>query len=641
MILDNFTEEAEVPEIVQLREDAPTMEALRRRFTVYESSTDEHRSKAFQDRGYYDGDAQIGSVWREHFSKMNLPPIYDNQIRPIVNGHVGILLGQQTDPQAYPRSDKDVEAAAVATKILRYVSDKTKWKQKKIDACMEKFVEGIGAVLVECSEREVFIDRISFRDFIYDPFSREPDFSDASWLGFAKWVTADDVRQTWPEAYERLGRPDDKDFMTVGGVGFKDSPSTWVDKDTKRLQVITMYFREKGRWQYVVWCHAGVLDFDDCPYEDGDGRSVCPLIPMSCYVSGDPDGQNARYGIVRDMIMPQNEYNAHRAQALLYATSRKVQQVDKDAEITDIELVRKEAARPDAVLQPGWQYLPDNGMQQHLGFMQLAQGELQKKGPTPAVLGRSLGASESGRSRQVQAAAGLTEIAILLDRIERFEDSVFRMIWNQVRQFWTEEMFIRVTGRDRSAEFVKINAPIVEGMKQQYVVGEDGMPVAGPDGQPQVETVPNITGYENEVAQMDMDIVVATVQENVNLEHETWQEILQFCGSTGILPGDPRFLMMLHIAPLTNKTEIIEKFEGLMKKQQEDGAEQAQQEEKLKSIALQLDTETKTSEIEKTKAGAAKLAAEAQKLGVEAHAQTNEEVMRQMLMQSLGNISGV
>lgn len=643
MIFDN--NDAPEVEVPTLREDAPSIESLRNRFNSYDSAADKARNNALLDRGYYDGDAQIGAVWREHLSKMNLPPVYINKVRSIVNGHIGVLLGQQTDPEALPRSEKDNDAAAVATKLLRYAADKSKLKQKFIDGAGEKFVEGIAALLVECTNEDIIVTRIPFREFIYDPHSREPDFSDAAWLGFARWISVDDVRMQWPEAHLRLGEPSTSDYMHVGGIGFADSADTWVDKASKRLQVITMYYKRNGRWMYVAWCHAGILDFDDSPYQDDKGRSLCPLVPMSCYVSGNVEennklGVNERYGIVRDLIMPQNEYNAHRAQALLHATSRKVQQVDPQAEVTDIELIRREAARPDAVLQPGWQFLPDAGMAEQINLLQLSDSELQRMGPTPAVLGRSLGSSESGRSRQVQAAAGLTEIAILLDRYERWQDAVYRMMWYQMRQYWSEQMVIRITGQDRAYQFLKINTPVLDEnqpVRLEYVVGEDGAPVMDPmTGAPQTQEVPNIVGINNEVAQMDMDIIVTSTQEHANLEHEVWQDLIQFTAQTGIAPGDPRYLMMLEMAPLTNKREAIEKIEGMMKRMQQENAQAQQQQAQMQQMAVELETAQKQADIENKQAQTYKTTIDAQKTAAEAQGIVDENTVRAFLTDTLG-----
>lgn len=643
-ILDtiNAVETQAVPEVDPF-EGALSMSELRSMFTSWDDATSTAREEAFRDRSYYDGSGQVGEVWKERLRKFNLPKLYINKIRGIVEGHLGVFKAQQVDPEAMPRGEKDIEAAAVATKILRYISDKTKWKQIKADVIEDKYIYGIGAALFQCTNTDASVIRIPFREFCYDPQSRFADFSDANWMGFGKWFHPDVVKRLWPDTYDSLNISPGNDLASGTAKGFNEAPDLWIDKKNKRVQVITMYYLENGVWQYVVWCHAGILDFSESPYLDADGKSVCPLVAMSCYINGDPDGNNERYGIIRDMVHPQDEYNAHRAQALQHVVSRRIQRVPGvEAPVIPAKELKEIGADPQGILPEGYQFVPDNGMTEQISLLQLSDGEMQRMGPTPAVLGRSLGASESGRSRQVQAAAGLTEMATLIDRVERFEDSAFRMIWSQVRQYWTEQQYIRVTGADNSYKFVQLNAPILDENEPTilvYVMDEaTGQPQVDEMGQPMTEEAPNIVGYDNHVAEMDMEIIITTVPENVNLEHETWQQILQFSGSTGIAPGDPRFLMLLEVAPLTNRKEIIEKMESLQAKLEEKQAAGQQAAQEAQQAQMQLEMQSQQASSAKDAAGADKASAEARKIDIENQIATDQNDIAKFLMSNLGNI---
>ncbi|WP_157220619.1 portal protein [Flavisphingomonas formosensis] len=564
----------------------PDLEGLKRKFRQSIDTSEFARDAAALDRGYYDGNRALSDAWRKHLDSHKLPPLNINIVKPIVNGHIGVVLQNSTDPEAWGRNPSDQDAADIVTKLLRYVADKTKFDNVKNDVVENLFIEGVGAVIVEADDRDVMIRRIHPNEFFWDVHSREYDFSDALYMGIAKWLHISQIYDIFPDAESKYGEISPGDMLGVNQT-MKDAPDVWVDRKNKRVLVVEMYYVEHGRWKRIVFCHAGILDFGDSAYLDDAGRSICPIVAMSCYINQDHDDETltySRYGVVRSMIDPQTEYNSHRASMVKAAVSRRVQQIDMSAPVVDSKTVREEASRPDGVIPTGWQVVGGNDLTEQNALLQLARAEIDRMGPTPAVLGRSLGTSESGRSRMVQQQAGITELAPVLDRLERWENAVYEHMWHAVRQYWTAQMFVRVSGQERAAEFLEINVPVTA-QQMAPAMGSDGQPMLDPMGQPIMRLQTVTVGMQNELATMDMDITITAVKENATLEHEVMEQIVQIAQLVPI--GSPQFLMALQLFPLTNKRETLERIEAMMKQaQQQPDPAQVEQAQQAQQVAL-------------------------------------------------------
>ncbi|API57978.1 hypothetical protein BSL82_00550 [Tardibacter chloracetimidivorans] len=160
-----------------------------------------------------------------------------------------------------------------------------------------------------------------------------------------------------------------------------------------------------------------------------------------------------------------------------------------------------------------------------------AKGEIERMGPNPAVLGRQ-GENQSGRANLVRQQAGLTEQAIVFGGIESWELRVYRQMWNRAKQYWQAPDYVRVTDDLGAPEFIGINQPI------------PGPPqvVMGPQGVPMIQ--PSVLGYENALAEMDVDITrTAKTDDKVSREQldklqdaatANQIDLLKFCAYAGV-----------------------------------------------------------------------------------------------------------
>jgi hypothetical protein len=225
----------------------------------------------------------------------------------------------------------------------------------------------------------------------------------------------------------------------------RDSLSNWVDTRRRRLMVVEIYHKDAKGWNRCIFHAGGILEAGPSPYLDEKKRPTCPIIAQSCYV----DRENNRMGVGRDLRSPQDEFNKRRSKLLHLLNNRQVQAQPNEAGQmalgTDADTVRAEAARPDGVLPPGWMPISLNDMTAgQFNLLTLAETELDRQGPNPAILARGA-TSASGRSKQVDQQAGLTEDAMVYKGIHTWEIRMYREMWNRCKQYWTAPDYIRVT----------------------------------------------------------------------------------------------------------------------------------------------------------------------------------------------------
>lgn len=547
--------EKTLPEYI--KGNPPPIEQLRRRAEEARSDSAGRRRKSRTAREYYDGPGQLNSEVRQTLRLRAQPPIYTNRIRPAVNGILGVLEQGRSDPQAYPRNPEDTDSADVVTKVLRFAADKSDFATVKLNVGENHFIEGCGAVIVEMDGDDIMPTQIRWEEFYYDPYSRRHDFSDARYMGIAKWVDADLIRRRWADRIKEIGDPMNPSGETMFSETYEDRGDNglgWINTKRRRVLLCEEYALEDGEWKRIVYIASGHLEYGPSPYLDEKRRPCNPIEATSCYV----DLDNGRYGIVDDMMPIQDELNSSRSRALHLSNSRQVQYDYKSGgDPGSAELARAEAAKADGVLPPGWQIMPTSDMTQaNLIRNQEAKSEIERMGPTPAVLGRSEAGSQSGRARLVSQQAGLTELSRPLGRLGDWELRVYRQIWNRAKQFWTGEMFIRITDDVRAPEFLKVNEPEMGMVLQPQQIGIDEA------GQPMMAQVPTmgVVGYKNRLAEMDVDIILDTVQDTATLAQEVWAELVQLVGQAGGLAAvyTPAFELMIEASPLADKTRVIE-----------------------------------------------------------------------------------
>lgn len=575
----------------------PDLSRLRKMLDDFRNNMEEARTRQTRDGDYYDG-YQLDAKQLRELRKRGQPAIAFNYIQPAVNGTIGVAARGKTDPRAFPRNPQDTDAADVASDVLRYVSDKSRFQKIKLECLKDMLVPGCTAAIVELGDDDdILINPIRWEEFFYDPRSRRNDFKDAAYLGIAKWVYADALEAQYPEMGEDIAASvtGNAAFGGPWDAAFEDRPewsAAWVDKKLRRLMVVEVYYLDAAQsWLRAVYCVAGVLEHGPSPYVDDKKHPICPIEAVAAF----KDRQNQVYGIVRSMIDPQDEINKRRSKALHLMSVRQIQAISLDIPPIDADTARKEVAKPDGVIPFGYQVVPEQDrISGQIALLQDSVGFLQRLAPIPSLVGRA-DTGASGRAQLVQSQAGMTELALVFEGFTDWEMRVYRQAWNRCGQFWQDEKWIRVTDEEDAPKFIQINKPIIQEVPQLD-------PATG-----QVVMVPTVVGVENQLAEMDVDIIVDSVPDTANVQQEQFDSLMKLLQSNPAWAQQVPFKVALSLSSIQDKRRIKGELEAFQKEQAE--ATQGQQETAKRAA---------DAKIAKDEAGAKKDNATAVKTEIEA-----------------------
>jgi hypothetical protein len=194
------------------------------------------------------------------------------------------------------------------------------------------------------------------------------------------------------------------------------------------------------------------------------------------------------------------------------------------------------------------------------------------------------------------------ELKPLFESIAQFDNQICRAVWNRIKQFWTGEKWIRVTGDEEAPEWIGLNMPIT---KAELLAEQNGGELP-----PELAEHPGmgeVVGLRNEVARIDVDFSIVEVPDVVNAMQE------QFDALTNIFPAIPEemkaaaFEMLVESSSLRNKKKFIDRIKG----QGDDPQTQAVAAQQAKQAKA--DEDLVTSKINLTNAQARKVAEDAEK----------------------------
>lgn len=543
--------------------------------TLFEDSEDatlDARKLAERDADYYHN-KQLTSAEKAALKKRGQPEIVINRIKRKIDFLVGVEKSQRVDPQALPNTPKHEDDAAGATMALRYVADSEDYDKLRSAAWRNMLVEGCGGISVRIEERRgelyVSLNRIPWDRMFYDPHSSESDFGDAAYKGIVTWMDYDDAAAKYHDKDQldildaTLSSPNPHDT-------FDDKPKikVWADSKRKRVRIVQIWLKRDEQWYWAEFTRGGILKGGPSPYVTDKGESDCELIFQSAYV----DRDNNRYGVVREMISPQDEVNKRRSKALHLLNVSQI--FYRNGAVDNIEDTRREVARPDGtVMINGSANNPlDHDFKvitgidlaaAQLGLLQEAKNEIDLMGPNGTMLGDKTqgSAAASGKAIIASQQGGMMEMGDLIDNLRHLDIRVFRAIWYRVRQYWTEEKWVRVTDDERNIKWVGMN---VDPAQVQQL------------GQMNPQAMKQIAGVVASVAELDCDITIDDAPDSLTPQLEQFEALvnLKKYDADNELP----FRALIAAAPnLRQKDKIFEE----MDRQQEQKQKQAQMREQL------------------------------------------------------------
>lgn len=522
-------------------------------------------------RDYYDSkqwtDPEIAKLKAQKQS-----PTVINRIKPKVDALLGMEHANRTTVKAQPRTPKHAKGASAVTEAVRYVLQDNFYARHRADAWENMLVEGTGGIEVEVRENKrynaaakgearqapfkIIVRQIMWDRLIWDPHSRRKDFSDARFLGQVVWMDLDDAAALYPNAVTVLEAMQDSNS---GATTYDDKPR-WLDSKRRRVKIVELYYRRaNGDWYYSCFTGGGYLKAPKrSAYINEEGETEHPYELASLFV--DRDG--VRYGSERQLFDVQDEINKRRSKALHLMSVR--QTFGTAGAITDLNKGRQELAKPDGHLEIGFGefgkdfgILPTGDMAQaQFNLLTEAKMEMDVVGANAASMGKDK-TVQSGVALRQRALTGQTELAPMFDMLKNLDIRVYRKVWNRVKQYWKEEMWLRVTDDENNLKFVGLNRPmtkgqvVLEGAKEQKLPPEmvqalEQKIAADPTMQEQADT-------QNDIMHLDVDIIMDDAPDTVTQEVEDFQAMAEMVKSGFPLP--PEAVIMA--SPLSNKDKIL------------------------------------------------------------------------------------
>ena len=543
---------------------------LVRDFEAAEDGTRDARQRAERNRDYYDG-KQLTTEEVAALRRRGQPPVVVNYIKRKIEILRGLERRSRTDPRAFPRNPQDEQGAEAATDALRFVADENDFDVVRSSVYENMMIEGFGGadVIVEPAPNGdivVSIQYVPWDRLVYDPHSRRSDFSDGRYRGIVIWMDKTEAFATYPDRIEAI----EASLQTVSmSDTYEDRPKDgmWSDNRRTRVRIVQMHYQDDGgTWMVATFTRGGFLvDPQVSPYIDKYGQPAPSLIMRSCYI----DRENNRYGAVSDWIDTQDEVNKRRSKALHLLNQR--QTYGTQEAVQDVAQVKRELAKPDghvalnagATFGQNFGILPTGDMANgQMELLQQATAEMQASGPNASLAGKDQ-RQLSGRAIQSQQQAGSIEVEPTVDELRQWTRDVYEAVWLRIKQFWTDEKWVRVTDDERNIKWVGLNKVVTvkdrleqlppEMQQQAIMLAAQQFGISPQD--PRLLEQP--VAVENDVSGLDVDIVIQEGPDLATLQSEQFEQLAQMAQSG--IPIPPKAIILA--SSLRNKDQILDEME--------------------------------------------------------------------------------
>jgi hypothetical protein len=391
--------------------------------------------------------------------KRGQPPITFDRTGRKIDSLSGTIRRLRTDPKVYPNTPKGEQGAEVATQVIRTICDASFAEDIEVECCKDALVHGIGVdelVLTQGDkgDPDLRFQYVDPRTFFYDPRSLRHNFDDVRFHGVYKWADIDELDLLVEGGADlvREGIDNDNSYWTAFDT---DKELLWVDS-RKRVRLIDHWYKRGGVWR---WClHTGSVELlsGESQFYNPQGMSISKYSAFANMIDIDGD----HYGFIRRLRGPQDAMNQHRSKAIHIMNTRQLK--IQEGAVDDIEVTRREAARPDGtlvyrgdksnleIIQPEAEFL------QQTKYYEDAKAEIDSFGPNQQLI-QEFGQNVSGRAANMLQQAGLAELGPVLKNFRMWKLERYRKSWIAAQSFWTAERMLRVTDDIGVAQFMQIN----------------------------------------------------------------------------------------------------------------------------------------------------------------------------------------
>jgi hypothetical protein len=527
------------------------------------------RNMADKCADYYDGN-QLDQDTLATLDKRGMGPLQRNIIQPLINTVLGMEAKLRTDWRVSADDDVVQDVAEALSTKLHETERETRADRSCSDGYAAQVKAGLGWVEVSrTSDPFLYPYRTQYvhrREIWWDWRDESPDLHKARFLNRKRWFDVDQASAYFPEHKELLqsavGDPNryeilvskraldlGQDLEESRGLDLEDYEE-WRSFDRRRVALYEMWYRVYTRGLVARLPNGEVLECDRknpvhvalynagairpymavysklrasiwCgPHKLMDTPSMkryCPYVPFWGYRE---DRTGVPYGLVRAMVVPQDEVNA-RLQKMMWLLGAKRVIMDSDAldqSVQSPQDMLNELARPDAVIfrnknrkNADALTIDDNltlADAQYKILQDAMQSAQQVVGVFNAMLGRESSAT-SGTAINSLVEQGTTALAEINDNYHYSRRLVGERLLDLIREDMIGQRVDVIVGEQGRKRTISLNKRVKLTPEQAKQVEQGGRV---PANAPEVGRMMQMTEGEQAVLHMQNDVQSARVR---------------------------------------------------------------------------------------------------------------------------------
>lgn len=470
----------------------------------------------------YDGH-QWDELDRMRLEQLRRPTVVFNEVKPTINAISGIERLNRPDIRFVSRPlDSSLEedaAGDLLTQAYSSVIDLCDGDAEASRAVRDMSITGMGWLDIRMDYEEdpdgkIIIERIPWREMLWDQNARKENLADARWRARKREVPHDEFKRRWPKfedlvdtgsAYYEEQNVEKYELVTPYYSRANEEANPQVKQQgAKRTIPVTQYqyrdtvpvyrFLDQGQMtdmpekEWNKFKERAALLGIQPPYAVRQMRTVYKEVWIACgnvlskptelpggfslkVITGEwDDEKKIWYGIERALRDPQRTMNKSLSTGLtMFLTNAKGGVMYETGAFTDPVVAKQQWSRPDA-----WIELTDGGA------AKIVQRETPKNnspldvffneskaafnyvsGIPPDMLGIAVN-DVTAPTIQKRVQAALAVLGWFFDNITRFRKDVARTTAEYIREYWTHGQMLRIGGdfNSQAIPLLKSNLPI-------------------------------------------------------------------------------------------------------------------------------------------------------------------------------------
>lgn len=497
-------------EQLEVTVDAPPGDEAELRRLVKDFDTD---VEAFKDyyiagkraRDFYDGE-QWSAEELQELENRKQPASVFNHIAPKINYILGTEIATRVDPEVKPQTKAHETESESVTDILRYYSDHIDFDSIRSDVFENMLIEGAGACVFEPKIRQnrdgkpevdITCRHVEWDRLVFDHMSKRRDFADSRRFSIVLWM---DLEEALAHPVYGLKAKELNDAVQGGAdttteETIEDNPQEWSLRDPARVRIVQMYYKRGNRWVEAHFCGTAFLVAPRwVTLIDEDGNSYCPMVVAASFRTRRRSNRMAEpYGVVKNLISPQEMINKGRSKAMHLLTMRQIWAEDGvfTGDCAQPAHLLQQVAKPDGYVTVRPKALVEGAAKvesnlelaaAQVQMLAEAKAEIDATGPSAPVIAGDQRV-RSGRAEQQRAESGSKELAPMFESMRKWTRRCYKIMWWMVRQFCPEERWLavedtkervgyrfvalnrRMTRKERFVELLKKQVPLPEAVR--------------------------------------------------------------------------------------------------------------------------------------------------------------------------------